>query len=121
MKLYLTSTDGLALSDVRECVMLRSVKVGSRDDAYMFAVNPTIRGVDYDLDDREYGVVLLATRHVGDSILQSKVWPISVHVALIKSSVSSESDTFSKEDYVKIAWGDLFDKRVDAELHRYKE
>jgi hypothetical protein len=110
---YLTSSDSAELNaHPRACTVLKEVReiVG---EALEVEVKPALPGAVYGSQEDEVSVVILAPRLEGDSILNTKTWPVEVYV------VERAPRNAEREDYHILAWGELWPTEDEARRAYY--
>src|SRR5580693_5148006 len=78
---YMSSTENYDLEEPRRCWRLHRVTTPSRDDLLLVSIDPPIIGQQFGLGDQDVYLVLVATRHKGESLFPISRWPVYVHVA----------------------------------------
>ncbi len=106
---YLASMEGYDLQVPRACWRIRQLGSARRNDFLLIRVEPPAI-----VDNLPRDRVVVASRHVGDSVLSISDWPIHVHVALAPDGC--EITGFMKqEDLHAFAWAELYRTAEDAQ------
>ena len=78
---YLASTEGYGLTPPRACYRIARLRGNRSDDYLVVRVEPPLIGQKYGLGATDIEIVVLATRHKGESLFPITHFPVSVHVA----------------------------------------
>jgi len=114
---YMSSTESYDLQEPRRCWKLHRVTTPNRDDFLLVSIDPPIIGQQFGLGDQDVYLVLLATRHKGETLFPVSQWPVFVHVVrpLVDEPLSCthlENDQF--ESY---AWAEIYLTEKDARMN----
>jgi hypothetical protein len=109
---YLSSTDTYGLEKPRAVRRIKRIAVGHRDDALLAEVDPPIR----EWGARDIAVVVLASRHMGQSLFPVSQWPLAVHVAKPLAESVERRDFLEMTEVETIAWAELY--RTEDEARR---
>jgi hypothetical protein len=110
---YLASSEGYELSDPRRCRPLKRMQLGQRDDCMLVSIDPPIIGQRFGLGERNIDTVVIAARHVGDSLFPVGRWPVYVHVARLLVPYNGQS-VLKLGDVESIAWAELYQSEESA-------
>ena len=80
---YLASTEGYDLQFPRRCWRIRPLATEHRDDLLLVRISP-----DIGYGNNRHERVVLASRHLGVSVLDIDRWPAYVHVAVPRCGTS---------------------------------
>jgi hypothetical protein len=109
--MWLTSYDPGGAWPVAEVILGERVQLGQRTDLAWASVTPPIA-----LGDRTRTRILLASRHLGDSVWQTpERWPMHVYVCYVLDESDESSTTLSREQVRIASWGLLHQSRERAD------
>lgn len=110
---YLASAEGYGMEEPRRGFVVRRLRGDSRDDYLLARIEPPVMGQSFGLGDRDIDHVILATRHVGESLFPIKSWPVFVHVA--RPLVAIEERVVIHDDEMEsIAWAEIYETEESA-------
>jgi hypothetical protein len=112
---YLTSSEGYGLETPRACFRRASLAGRAVDGYLLVEVDPPLDGVHYGRPSENISLLVLATRHAGQSLFPISEWPLYVHVAMPTRDISG-TDTLNATDLEHVGWGELYRTKQDAEL-----
>jgi len=115
MDLFLTSSDYADFSIIRKIVYYERIVIDNRNVLKVIVDIPLI-GQKYNLRDYDPDVFYLINRHDEKAFDKLNVFPIHVHVLIIKSC--TKLSPVSLDDLQHIAWAALYDNETDANKHR---
>lgn len=107
---YLASTDTAGFDIPRKCWYVRQLRTKARDDLLLVRIEPKVR-YKGTLRDK----VVLAARAVGDSVVDVRIWPTPVYVALIEESLVTTNGFVDSTNLNVIAWAEVYPSEADAE------
>ena len=114
---YLASSEGYAMEEPRGCYPIRRLRGDLRNDYLLARIEPPILGQPFGLGIRDIDHVILATRHVGESLFPIRHWPVFVHVA--RPLVSLEGRDVVRDDELEaIAWAELYRTEEEARARK---
>jgi len=104
---YLASSEGYGMEEPRRCFAIRRIRGDQRDDYLLARIEPPVVGQPFGLGGRDIDHVILATRHVGESLFPVQRWPVFVHVArpLVPTE---ERDVLHDGELESIAWAEIY-------------
>lgn len=107
---YLSSTDYYGLEKPRSVRRIKRIALGHRDDALLAEIDPPISewGV------KDITVVVLASRHVGQTLFPVPKWPLAVHVAKPLIENVESRDCLEIVEVETIAWAELYPTEDEA-------
>lgn len=105
---FLASSEGYGMAEPRKCKRLARIASESRNDLLLIEIEPPIVGQRYGLGEKDIDVVVVATRHAGDSLFPIEEWPVFVHVARCLTEVSKAREILMDKDLEEIAWAELY-------------
>ena len=111
---YLASPEGYGLKEPRCGWRVKRMSTEQRDDLLLIKVDPPLSGKKYGLETRDIDLLLVAPRHLGASLFPINEWPISVHVARPLIDHPELRDRLRQQEYVLIAWAELYRTEADA-------
>ena len=111
---YLTSSEGYSLEAVRACYKERRFINGHSDGYMLCEIDPPLLGQAYGLSDQNLHNVVLASRHIEQSIFTINEWPAYVHVAKLKNAVNTDTFTITDNDIESIGWAEIYDSSPTA-------
>jgi hypothetical protein len=79
-----------------------------RDDLLLIRIDPPLIGQKYGLGEHDIDLVLIATRHLGETLFPIDSWPVYVHVARPLVDVPEKHDKLSTDQYESVAWAELY-------------
>jgi len=106
---YLASTEGYNLDEPRKCWRISEARTEKRDDLLLVRVVPPVLYANH-----PYETVIVASRHVGDSVLRITQWPVDVHVAVLEPECAVEEGFIPYACLDEIAWAELYRTEPDA-------
>jgi hypothetical protein len=115
---YLASSEGYDMEEPRACWRVRRLSTKDRDDLLLVRIEPPLIGQKYGLGDKDIHQVIIATRHQGASLFPISEWPIYVHVARLKVKLAENRIRLEPDEFVSIAWAELYRTHEDARLKR---
>jgi hypothetical protein len=104
---FLASAEGFGLESLRHVHALRRLRGERRGDYLLARIEPPIIGQPYGLGSDDIREVVLAARHVGESIFAGGGWPIDVHVARLLRPSEELGETLEEAHMSEIAWAEL--------------
>lgn len=105
---FLASSEGYRLEAPRSCKRIKRVRSDNRDDLLLVKVEPPLIGQPYGLGGRDIDILLVATRHKGDSLFPVKEWPVFVHVARLLIENPDEREQIHDNEFESIGWAELY-------------
>lgn len=102
------------MEEPRGCWPLKRLKSESRDDLLLMRIEPALIGQKYGLGDKDVDVVIVATRHKGDSLFPINEWPVSVHVARPLVANPELRAVIRDDETELIAWAELYPTEAAA-------
>jgi hypothetical protein len=105
---FLASSEGYRLEEPRSCKRIKRVRSDNRDDFLLVKVEPPLIGQPYGLGGRDIDILLVATRHKGDSLFPVKEWPVFVHVARLLIENPESREQIHDNEFESIAWAELY-------------
>jgi len=105
---YLASSEGYEMDEPRKCKRLKRLKSENRDDLLLIRIEPTINGQKYGLGGKDIDVVIVATRHKGDSLFPIKEWPVYVHVVRLLIDAPEADENVLDNELESIGWAELY-------------
>lgn len=111
---FLASSDGYRLEEPRSCRRIKRVSSDSRNDLLLVKIEPPLIGQPYGLGGRDIDMLLVATRHKGDSLFPIKKWPVFVHVARLLIANPEEREQIHDNEFESIAWAELYATKAAA-------
>lgn len=111
---YLSSSDSYEFEEPRRCWKLRQLGTETRKDFLLIRVAPPLIGQRHGLKDRDPDILIVATRHHGDSLFPIKHWPVFVHIMLPRVAQPQAKNNIAEDEYELIAWGELYKSEQDA-------
>ena len=114
---YLASTEGYGLDQPRACFILKRFSAMQRDDYLFVRIEPPILGQGFGLGDHDIDKIILATRHLGESLFPIRRWPVYVHVARPLVSLDN-AKTIGSDEIETIAWAELYETAEAAKEKR---
>ena len=111
MNLFLTSDDYTDFLIIRKIIYYQKIVIENRNVLKVIVDIPLI-GQEYNLGAYDPDVFYLINRHDENAFDKLNMFPIAVHVLIIKSSTKLAPT--SLDDLQHIAWADLFDNETDA-------
>jgi hypothetical protein len=84
------------------------VKLAQRDDLLLVRVDPPMQFENELLEQ-----VVIAARHVGESVRNITQWPCYVHIGKVINDKAPIGGRLENEDVISIAWAELY-KSEDA-------
>jgi hypothetical protein len=110
---FLTSSEGYGLESPRAC-MCRSRLGGRKGDDYLLVeIDPPLIGQRFGRGAEDIHVLVLATRHEGQSLFPVSEWPLYVHVALARRDLAGAANV-AEGDLQLIGWGEIYRTEEDA-------
>ena len=103
---YLISTELRDPYEPRTCRIVKRLRSELRDDLALVEVEPPLPRHVYDTSE-DVRLLILASRHQGDSIFPVRQWPLPVYVCRLKGKDEPEGDTIASEDLVILDWGEV--------------
>lgn len=113
---FLASSEGYRLKEPRSCKCLKRLRSDNRDDLLLVKVEPPLIGQHYGLGNQDINVLLIATRHKGESLFPIKEWPVFVHVARLLIDHPEERERIRDDEFELIAWAELYPTEIDARV-----
>jgi hypothetical protein len=113
---YLASSEGYDLTEPRRCWRIKRLATNTRSDLLLVRIEPPLVGQKYGLGGRDIDLVVVATRHQGDSLFPVKEWPVFVHVARPLIENPQDHDRLRDEEFESIAWAELYPSEEDARI-----
>ena len=104
---YLASSEGYGLEDPRRCFSVRRLQSDHRDDLLLVRIEPPLLGQPFGLGNRDIDEIIIAPRHVGESLFPIQQWPVYVHVARSLVPIQGRVVIHDKE-MESIAWAELY-------------
>jgi hypothetical protein len=87
---------------------------GRRGDDYLLVeIDPPLIGQRFGRGAEDVNLLVLATRHAGQSLFPVSEWPLYVHVALARRDLTGAA-TVAEEDLQLIGWGEIYRTEEDA-------
>ncbi len=111
---YLTSSEGYGLEEPRKCWRVKRLAYGQRDDLALIEVEPAIIYQDPHEGNVSLKHIVIAPRHAGASVFSISEWPVYVHVARLKESISPDEAKVKDSNIENIAWAELYPTEQDA-------
>lgn len=65
-------------------------------------------------EKEEISNIILGPRYLGDTLINSPIWPVHVNVFLSNSNNFGDNDIISLRDLKIIAWAEIYKARSDA-------
>lgn len=106
---YLASADDSGFARPRGCWPIRTLKSEHRDDLVLVRISPSVPFRGKLLDE-----VVLASRHVGYSLLSITEWPVYVHVAVLMAPLEDHAQIVRTADLFSLAWAEVYPTEADA-------
>jgi hypothetical protein len=106
---YLASAEGHGLDKPRKCYRLRRLSGDHRDDLLLIRVDPPLEGRHHGWNVGNVDTLVVATRHVGDSLFPIARWPVPVHVATSFVNDLEEREYLHDHELRNFAWGELYE------------
>jgi hypothetical protein len=99
---FLASTEGYGLTEPRRCWVERQLRIGADKHGLLVRVEPPIvvRNVG------DVPVVVLVSRHLGETLNPVSSWPAYVHVARPLKII--EGDSMAPKELENVAWAELY-------------
>ena len=105
------------MEEPRPAYAVRRLRGDRRDDYLLVRIDPPLTGSGSRPDGPAMDHVILATRHLGDSLFPIQRWPVFVHV--IESLVPVEGkDVLHDHEMKVIAWAAIYDSEEAAREKR---
>lgn len=104
---YLASSEGYGMEEPRRGFAVRRLGGDHRDDYLLARIEPPVIGQPFGLGARDIDHVILATRHVGDSLFPILHWPVFVHVARPLVPIEGQ-DVLHDDEMESIAWAEVY-------------
>jgi hypothetical protein len=104
---YLASSEGYGMKEPRRGFTVRRLRGDHRDDYLLARVEPPVIGQPFGLGSRDIDHLILATRHVGESLFPILRWPVFVHVARPLVPIE-DRDVLHDGEMEPIAWAELY-------------
>lgn len=105
---YLASTESYAFEATRRCFVIRRLRASRRDDYLLVKIDPPVIGQKYGLGGLDIEEVIIATRHVGDTLFPISKWPLAVHVARLLNKLSENANELADNEFEQLAWAELY-------------
>lgn len=113
---FIASSEGYRLEEPRGCKRIKRMRSDSRDDMLLVKVEPPLIGQPYGLGGEDIDILLIATRHKGDSLFPIRGWPVFVHVARLLIKNPEQRDHIHDNEFEAIAWAELYRTEEDARM-----
>ena len=113
MNLFLTSGDYTDFLILRKIIYHQKIVIENKN-VLKVIVDVPLLGQKYNLRDYDPDVFYLVNRHDEKTFDKFNVFPIHVHVLIIKSKTKLSPD--SLDDLQHIAWACLYDNETDAAM-----
>jgi hypothetical protein len=110
---FIASSEGYSMEEPRRCRMIRRLCGDHRDDYLLVRLEPPLIGQPFGLGASDIDQVVLATRHLGDSLFNVRRWPVSVHVARPLVPLDSR-DLVHDDEMEEIAWAEIYQTEQSA-------
>ena len=106
---YLASADDSGFAQPRSCWPIRILRSEHRTDLVLVRISPplTFRG-------KLLNELVLASRHVGYSLLTITEWPVYVHVAVLLVPNCDQDQTLRTADLFNLAWAEIYPSEAEA-------
>ena len=104
---YLASSEGYGLERPRRCFPVRRLQGDRRGDLLLVRIEPPLLGQPFGLGNRDIDEIIIATRHVGESLFPIQRWPAYVHVARVLVPIQGRIVIHDNE-MESIAWAELY-------------
>jgi hypothetical protein len=95
------------MEEPRRCFAVRRVRGDKRDDYLVVRIEPPVVGQPFGLGGQDIDHVILATRHVGESLFPIQRWPVFVHVARPLVPIEGR-DMLHDGELESIAWAEIY-------------
>lgn len=102
------------LSEPRACSAVDRLHDAVRDDYMLVEIFPLLSGQRFGLGDKDISLLLLSTRHEGQTLFPITEWPSHVYVARILDNIALQTRSFGPSQVELIAKGTLYRSRDDA-------
>jgi hypothetical protein len=105
-KFYLISTELREPYEPRACRKVRRLRSEFRDDLALVEVEPSLPRHVYGTD-QDIRLLILASRHEGQSLFPIREWPLAVYICRLKDREEPEGDVIRSGDLAILDWGEL--------------
>ncbi len=113
-KFYLTSQENFGFEEPRECQFIKMLIGDKRKDYLLIKVDPSLKSSAFSKKVKNYQQVIIASRHVGESLFNIKKLPISVYICGIINEKIMIEGKLETEDIENAAWGEIYETYEDA-------
>jgi hypothetical protein len=105
---YLASVESHGFEIPRRAWRIKRMRSEHRDDLLVIQVDPPLDSWKLGLEQRNLTVLVVATRHEGDSLFPINRWPADVHIAEPLVSNLELREMLLPSEIRSIAWGELY-------------
>ena len=111
---FLASSEGYRLEEPRSCKRVKRLRSDTRDDLLLVKIEPPLIGQPYGLGGKDIDILIVSTRHKGDSLFPIKEWPVFVHVARLLIDNPEKREKIRDDEFESIAWAELYQTEAAA-------
>ena len=111
---YIASSEGYDMEVPRRCFRIKRLRSNNRDDLLLMRIDPPLVGQKFGLGAKDIDVVLIATRHKGESLFPVGTWPVCVHVARVILDNPQTRDLIHENELESIAWAEIYETEETA-------
>jgi len=110
---FLASLEGYGMEAPRRGFRIRRLCGDHRDDYLLARIEPPVLGQPFGLGANDIDHVILASRHVGESLFPIERWPVFVHVARPLVPIEGR-DVLHDDEMESIAWAEIYQTEDEA-------